>query len=188
MPQNILIAVKNQQQNNKFKKILASQGYQVMAAVDDAYSALRILQSKEINISLIDNDLQGLNGVQLAQIIANENLGPVVLLSQHQIEPVASLPKSVFGVLLKPVTEYQLINTLSLALNQYKNQKELEKEVALLKDTLESRKIIEKAKGILMTKQGITEDAAYNKLRKSSMEKRIPMRKVAEAIVLMEDF
>jgi len=187
MTQNILIAVKNQQQNNKLKKILTSHGFQVMAVVDDAYSVLRMLQSKEINVSLIDNDLQGLNGVQLAQIIANENLGPVVLISQHQIDTGASLPKSVFGVLLKPITEYQLINTLSLSLNQYKNQKELEKEVALLKDTLESRKLIEKAKGILMTKQGITEDAAYNKLRKSSMEKRIPMRKVAEAIVLMED-
>ncbi|MDK2822261.1 MAG: two-component system, response regulator PdtaR [Clostridia bacterium] len=187
MQKGILIAVKNQQQSNKLKKILTSHGYQIIASLDDAYSVLRTLQSKEVAISLIDNELQGMNGLQLAQIIADENLGPVVLLSQHHVDTGSNPPKSLFGVLLKPITEYQLINTLNLALIQYKTQKKLEKEVADLKDTLESRKIIEKAKGILMKKYGLAEDAAYNKLRKSSMEKRIPMKKVAEAIILMDE-
>jgi len=185
--QNVLIAIKNSQQSNKFKKILTSRGYQVIATVDDAYTALRILQNRKGAISLVSNELQGLNGLQLAQIIADEDLGPVILVSRHAIDAGANLPKSLFGVLVKPITEYQLLNTLNLALVQYKNQKKLESEVAELKDTIESRKLIEKAKGILMRKHGISEELAYNKLRKNSMEKRIPMKKLAEAIILLED-
>jgi len=185
--QNVLIAVNNQQQSNKFKKILTSRGYQVIGTVDDAYTVLRILQNRKETLSLVSNELKGLNGLQLAQIIADEDLGPVVLLSQYAVDVGTTLPKSVFGMLVKPITEYQLLNTLSLALTQYKNQKKLENEVAELKDTIESRKIIEKAKGILMQKHGISEEAAYSKLRKNSMEKRIPMKNLAEAIILMED-
>ncbi|MFZ5944501.1 MAG: ANTAR domain-containing response regulator [Bacillota bacterium] len=188
MQETILIAAKDKAQSNKLKKILTSHGFQVLAEVEDAFSALRTLQSKEIAISLIDYDLQGMNGLQLAQIIADESLGPIVLLSQHHIDTGKNTPKSLFGVLLKPVIDFQLINTLNLALIQYKNQKKLEKEVEDLRDTLESRKIIEKAKGILMRKHGLPEEEAYNKLRKSSMEKRIPMKKVAEAIILMDEF
>ncbi|MFZ7102195.1 MAG: ANTAR domain-containing response regulator [Peptococcaceae bacterium] len=188
MQKSILIAVKNKQQSSQLKKILSSHGYQTISEVDDAYSALRSLQSKKVDISLIDYELQGLNGLQLAQIIADENLGPVVLLSQHHVDTGNNPPPSLFGVLLKPITEYQLVNTINLALIQYRNQRKLEKEVAELKDTLESRKIIEKAKGILMRKHGLSEDVAYNKLRTSSMEKRIPMKKVAEAIILMDEF
>jgi len=185
---SVLIAVKNNQQSTKLKKILISHGYQIASIVDDAYSALRILRSQQITISILDYDLSGLNGLQLAQIIADEKLGPVILLSQSFINTGSKPPASLFGILLKPVTEYQLINTLNLAMVQYENKISLENELAEVKDALESRKIIEKAKGILMKKHGFSEEMAYNKLRKSSMEKRIPMKKIAEAIILMDEF
>jgi len=188
MVKNILIAVKNTQISNKIKTVLTSQGYHIAAVVDDAYSALRALRSQDIALSILDYDLAGLNGLQLAQIIADENLGPVVLLSQRHIDTGNNPPASLFGILVKPITDYQLINTLNLGIIQYNKQKNLEKQLTDLKETLESRKIIEKAKGILMQKQNLTEDLAYKKLRKTSMEKRMSMKKVAEAIILMEEF
>jgi len=185
---SVLIVVNNQNQSNKFKKILTSRGYQVIAAVNDAYSALRILQNRKGTLSLIGTDLQGLNGLQLAQMIADGDLGPVVLVSKYAVDAGANLPKSLFGMLVQPITEYQLINTVSLALAQYKHQKELEKEVEELKETIESRKLIERAKGIIMKKYRLSEDEAYRKLRSTSMEKRIPMKKLAETIVTMHDY
>ena len=123
--------------------------------------------------------------MQLAQIVADGNLGPVILVSNYAIDADSNLPRCLFGVLVQPITEYQLTNTVSLALAQYKHQKELEKEVAKLKDTIESRKIIERAKGIIMKRYSLSEDAAYGWLRKKSMEKRMPMKKLAETIVTM---
>jgi response regulator NasT len=184
---SVLIAVNNPHQS-KFKRILTSSGYQVIATVNDAYSALRFLQNRKGALSLIDTDLHGINGLQLAKIIADENLGPVVLVSKHAIDTETNIPKCIFGVLVQPITQYQLLNTVSLAITQYNHQKQLEKEVAKLKGTIESRKIIERAKGILMRKQGLSEDEAYQKLRKISMERRIAMKELAEAIINEENF
>ena len=186
MQKSILIGVKSVQTGNKLKKILTSQGYQIGAVVEDAYSALRILRAQKISLSLLDNDLSGLSGIQLAKIIADERLGPVIVLSQHPIDTGNNPPASLFGVLTKPITEYQLVNTIKLAIIQYENKMGLEKEVASLKDALETRKIIEKAKGILMQKYNLSEDAAYERIRSTSMTKRTKLKNVAEAIILME--
>lgn len=181
MRKNILLAMDNSEQSRKIKSILTSQGFNVASIVKDAYAALRSLRTQNVDLSIIDNDLTGMNGLQLAKIIADENLGSVILLIQGNFF-VASDVSSIYGVLTKPVHEYQLVNTLKLALSHYESKKNLEDEVNSLKDTLEARKVIEKAKGLLM-KKGFTEDLAYKKLRQISMEKRVPLKKVAQTIV-----
>lgn len=186
MQKNILIAVRTSQTGNKIKKILASHGYYIGHVVEDAFSALRALRTKQIDLSVIDNDLSGLNGIQLARIIADEKLGPVVILSNYPVDTGDSPPDSLFGVLIKPITEYQLLNTIKLAFLQYKSKVGLEREVETLKDALETRKIVEKAKGILMKKNNLTEEEAYERMRKTAMEKRTKLRNIAEAIVLTE--
>ncbi|SMB86812.1 response regulator receiver and ANTAR domain protein [Desulfonispora thiosulfatigenes DSM 11270] len=177
----ILLAVNNTKQDQKIKNILTSHGYKVNSIVNDAYLVLRTLRSKEISLSIIDTDLSGMSGLQLAKIISEEKLGPVILIVQGELSFGDEIP-SIFGVITKPIQEYTLINTLKLALNNFENQRHLEEEVNSLKDTLESRKLIEKAKGILM-KKGFSEEQAYDKLRKLSMEKRVSMKKIAKAII-----
>jgi len=188
MPEDyILLVTNNTQKVNQLKKKLTSHGYQVVAVANDAYSGLRILRSQKVALSIIDYELPGLNGLQLARIMDNEKLGPLILISNYQIDFRGNLPLSIFGVLINPITEYQLINTIKLAISQYNIQKKLEKELDDLREQLEARKKIEKAKGIIMQKYKVTEDAAYKIIRQISMEKRKPMKKIAEAIILKEE-
>ena len=186
MQNNILIAVRTTQTGNKIKKILSSHGYHVSSIVEDAFAALRALRTQQIALSIIDNDLSGLNGIQLAKVIADEKLGPVVILSNYPVDTGDNPPASLFGILIKPITQYQLINTIKLAFLQYESKIGLEREVESLKEALETRKIVEKAKGILMKKYNLSEGEAYERMRKTSMEKRTQLKKVAEAIILME--
>lgn len=185
MQKNILIAVKTAQTGNQIKKILASQGY-IGSVVEDAFAALRTLRTQQIALSIIDNDLSGMNGIQLTRVIADEKLGPVVILSNYQVDTGENPPNSLFGVLVKPITQYQLLNTIKLAFLQYESKVSLEKEVESLKDALETRKVVERAKGILMKKHNISEEEAYERIRKTSMEKRTKLKNIAESIVLME--
>lgn len=185
LQKNILIAVKTAQTGNQIKKILASQGY-IGSVVEDAFAALRTLRTQQIALSIIDNDLSGMNGIQLTRVIADEKLGPVVILSNYQVDTGENPPNSLFGVLVKPITQYQLLNTIKLAFLQYESKVSLEKEVESLKDALETRKVVERAKGILMKKHNISEEEAYERIRKTSMEKRTKLKNIAESIVLME--
>lgn len=187
MRKNILIALKTTQRGNKIKMILTSHGYQVGQIVEDAYSALRALRTKRFDLSIIDNELRGLNALQLAKIIDDESLGPVIILAKSPIDTGESPPASLFGVLIKPLTEYQLLNTLKLAFLQYERKLNLEKEIESLRDALATRKVLERAKGLLMDKYNLSEDEAYRRLRNEAMEKRLKLKEIAEAIVLQAE-
>lgn len=186
MRANILLAGFDNIQKLQIKNILSSRGLQLIDEVEDGYSALRILRSAEVDLTISDANLAGLNGEQLARIMAEDQLGPVIIASSSEVitfEPIASI----YGYLQKPFNPTQLLNTVELALAQSKRQKELTQEVEKLKDQLKTRKVVDKAKGILMKNYGLSEDQAYKKLQKSAMEKRLTIKKVAEVIITASD-
>jgi response regulator NasT len=127
------------------------------------------------------------DGVTAAAEINRETPLPIVLLTATtDAETVARAREAgVMNYLLKPFREEQLAVVVDLAIDQYIRVSNLEDEVGKLKETLETRKLVEKAKGVLI-KQGLSEPDAYRRMQKLAMDKRKSLRAVAEAILLME--
>ena len=168
------------------KGILAKMGYWVIGEAEDGQSGLKMVRARQPDLVIIEAFLPGMDGYEVAQIISEDKLAPVILIASSTQQNVIEKAKvaKVFAFLIKPELEYNLIPAVELALINYKEICRLENEIRDLKETLETRKVIERAKGILMETMGITETDAFKRIQKQSMNKRISMRAVAEAIIL----
>ena len=130
-----------------------------------------------------------MDGISAAEVLTAERLAPVVLLTAH---PRADLIErasqaGVGGYIVKPFKEEDLAPAIEIALARYQELRSLETEVAELKDHVETRRLVERAKGILMDMQQLSEDEAYQRIRRTSMNKGRPMREIAEAIILARE-
>ena len=129
--------------------------------------------------------MPNMDGLEAAAIIGEENLAPVLLLtaySQQDIVEKAS-KAGVSAYLVKPVREEQLFPAMEIAASRFNELQELNKELLDLKDSLETRKLVDRAKGILMTAHKISEQDAYRKMQQYSMAKRITLKALAESII-----
>lgn len=168
------------------KAILAKMGYWVIGAAEDGLTGLKLVRARQPDLVIIEAFLPGMDGHEIAKIIYEDKIAPVILItSSHQqnIIEKAKLAK-VYAFLMKPELEYNLIPAVELALANYQEIIKLENQVKELQETLEARKVVERAKGILMETMGIAEAEAFKRIQKQSMNKRISMRAVAEAIIL----
>ncbi len=168
------------------KGMLAKMGYWVIGEAEDGVTGLKLVRAREPDLVIIEAFLPGMDGHEVARIIHEDKIAPVVLIASSTQQNVIEKAKTakVFAFLMKPELEYNLIPAVELALTNYQEIIRLENQVKDLKDTLETRKVIERAKGILMETMGIPETEAFKRIQKQSMNKRISMRAVAEAIIL----
>jgi AmiR/NasT family two-component response regulator len=168
------------------KAILAKMGYWVVGEAEDGQTGLKIIRSRQPDLVIVEAFLPGLDGYEVAKIVNEDKLAPVIMVASSTKQNIIEKAKAakVFAFLMKPELEFNLIPAVELALTNYQEIIRLENEVKELKDTLATRKIIERAKGILMDTMGITETEAFKRIQKQSMNKRISMRAVAEAIIL----
>jgi len=127
-----------------------------------------------------------MDGIEAARVLTQERIAPVVLLTAYSQKDLIERAKEagVVGYLVKPFRETDLAPAIELALARFAEFRALQDEVGNLTEALETRKKVEKAKGILMEKQGMTEAEAFRKIQKMSMNTRKPMKEVAEAIIL----
>ncbi len=168
------------------KTMISKMGYWVIGEAEDGLTGLKLVRARQPDLVIIEAFLPGMDGYELARIIHEDKLAPVILIAsstQQNIIEKAKLAK-VFAFLVKPELDYNLIPAIELALTNYQEIIKLESQVKELKDTLETRKVIERAKGIIMETMGISETEAFKRIQKQSMNKRISMRAVAEAIIL----
>jgi len=184
--QRVIVIENDATWRKNIKAILAKMGYWVIGEAEDGQSGLKMVRSRQPDLVIIEAFLPGLDGHEVAQIIHEDKLAPVILISSSTKQNLIEKAKTakVFAFLMKPELEYNLIPAVELALTNYQEIIRLENEVKDLKDTLETRKVIERAKGILMETMGITETDAFKRIQKQSMNKRLSMRAVAEAIIL----
>ncbi len=168
------------------KAMMAKMGYWVIGEAEDGLTGLKLIRARQPDLAIIEAFLPGMDGHEVARIVHEDKLAPVVLIASSTQQNVIEKAKvaRVFAFLLKPELEYNLVPAIELALTNYKEIVRLENQVKELKDTLETRKFIERAKGILMETLGISEAEAFKRIQKQSMNKRISMRAVAEAIIL----
>ena len=171
------------------KNILESMGHRVVAEAGDGKTAVELARMNEPDLAILDIKMPVMDGIDAAKIITEDSICPVLLLTAYSQQDLIDRAKEagVFGYLVKPFKEADLIPAMEIAISRYKEMQALEKEVGTLQEKLEARKLIDRAKGILCDKKGMKEAEAFRWIQVQSMNKRKTMREIAEAIILTEE-
>lgn len=185
----VVIADSDAKSAKETAALLTRAGHIVVGQAPDGMTALRLIRNILPDLVLLDVGIPGMTALDLVGNIDGGKLVPVILTGDFRLRDVLDSFNSlwVFGFLLKPVTEATLLLTMELAVQNFQRQGEMAKEIDELKATLQVRKVVDKAKGILMKTMGLTEDQAFRKIQKQSMDKGKPMKVVAEAIILAHE-
>lgn len=170
-------------------EILQEHGYIIAGEASDGFDAVEMCRKSKPDLVLMDVKMPFLDGIKAAKVIMNENLAlSVILLSAYSGNEFVEQAKEagVMGYLVKPVDEKTLIASIEIAMSKGEEIKRIKQDYNKMKENLENRKVIEIAKGLMMKKYGLNEDEAYRHIRKLSMDKRCPMKKIAETILINE--
>ena len=163
---------------------LESAGYDVCGEAQDGVEAVALAESLEPDVILMDVKMPRLDGIEAARRILERRAVPIVMLTAFGHEELVerAVDTGVFGYLAKPFREQDVIPALAAARARHAEFAEVKLQATSLLEALEARKAIERAKGILMVKEGITEDEAFARLRRASQKSGRPMRVIADAV------
>ena len=167
------------------KEILEEAGHTVVGEATDGVKAVELARKCHPDLVVMDIKMPEMDGITAAKIISNEKLAPVLLLTAFSQKEIVEKAKDsgVLAYLVKPVKEANLFPAMEIALSRFKEFAELERELEEVKNSLETRKILDRAKGILMDAYSLSETEAYRRIQQYSMSKRKSIRDVAAAIV-----
>ena len=168
---------------------LEALGYDVVAVVDDGQRAIEVCRRTLPDVVMMDIEMPGLDGLSAARQIATDPGTPVIILTAHGHPNLVdqAVQDGVIQYLLKPVTSPSLHAAIQTAVARSREVKELRESVESLELTLKERKLIERAKGILQTRKGLSEPEAFRFLQRQSQDRRMPMAKLAESIVQADE-
>ncbi|WP_231336491.1 ANTAR domain-containing response regulator [Actinomadura graeca] len=165
--------------------MLQEDGYDVVGEAGDGETAVRLAGDLKPDLVILDVKMPVLDGISAAERISADRIAPVVILtafSQRELVQRAT-DAGAMAYLVKPFTKTDLAPAIEMALSRYTELRALESEVAGLQDRLETRKLVDRAKGLLQEANGWTEPEAFRWIQKTSMDRRLTMRAVAEAVV-----
>lgn len=167
------------------KDLLERSGFEVCAEARDGEEAVALARSEQPDIAIMDVKMPRLDGIEAARRILDERPIPIVMLTAYgQEELVArAVEAGVFGYLVKPFREQDLLPAIRTARARHEELAELREEAESLAEALAARKSIERAKGVLMEKEGLSEQEAFARLRKASQISGRPLKVVAEALI-----
>jgi response regulator NasT len=167
------------------KESLEGIGYEVVAQARDGREAFNLLKRSNPDVVILDIKMPHMSGIDLAREIGNKY--PVILLTayseKHLIEQARDA--GVMAYLTKPFAEKNIAPAIELSVKHFVERCSLVQKVSRLQDELETRKLIERAKGLLMEYEYLTEGQAYQRIRRMSMDKNKPMKEIAQAIIIM---
>jgi response regulator NasT len=168
------------------REILTNLGYLVIAEAGDGRSTVNLARELRPDIVIMDIKMADMDGIEAAELLTKERIAPVLLLSAYSQQELIQRARQagVTGYMVKPFRESDLAPAIEVALARFSEFRAMEREVDSLQDALETRKAVERAKGILMDSQGLSETEAFRRIQKMSMNNRKPMRAVADAIIL----
>ena len=171
------------------KESLEAEGYIIAGEAGRGDEAVELARTLNPDVVILDIKMPGLNGIEAARIISEEHIAAVLLLtafSQRDLIQEAS-QAGALAYLVKPFQRSELVPSIELAVGRFKEISDLKKEKQELLDDLETRKVVDRAKGALMDQYGLKEKDAYRYLQKKAMEERSPMKVVAESILQEEN-
>jgi response regulator NasT len=168
-------------------ELLENLGHAVVGQAGDGQTAVELARELDPDLVIMDIKMPGeIDGLGAAQILADERVAPVLLLTAYADEEFIDRARDagVMGYLVKPYGENQLAPAIEVALARFGEFSQLQKELGTTKEALVTRKIVERAKGVLMDTAGLKEAEAFHRIQRLSMNSRKSMREVAEAILL----
>jgi len=165
--------------------LLQRSGFEVCAEARDGVEAVELARAERPDLAIMDVKMPRLDGIEAARRILDERPIPIVMLTAYGQDELVSraVEAGVFGYLVKPFRESDLLPAIRTATARHEELQALREEAESLADALAARKAIERAKGLLMAKEGLTEEEAFARLRKASQISGRPLRVIAEAVV-----
>jgi AmiR/NasT family two-component response regulator len=166
-------------------EMLAEEGYDVVAAVEDGEQAIAKTEQLRPDLVILDVKMPRLDGIAAAERIASQRIAPVVMLTAFSQRDLVERARDAgaMAYLVKPFGKSDLLPAIEMAVSRFAELQMLEAEVADLTDRLETRKVVDKAKGVLQQKLGLSEPDAFRWIQKTAMDLRLSMREVADGVV-----
>lgn len=167
------------------REMLEDAGHEVVGEAINGRKAVELTRMHKPDLVIMDIKMPEMDGITAARKIADEKLAPVLLLTAFSQSDIVEKAKDsgVLGYLVKPVKESNLFPAMEIALSRWEEMQGMEEELGKLKDSLETRKTVDRAKGILMAAHRLSEQEAYRRIQRYAMTKRLSIKEVAEAIV-----
>ena len=167
------------------RALLERAGFEVCAEARDGEEAVALARSEQPDLAVLDVKMPKLDGIEAARRILDDRPIPIVMLTAYGQEELVSraVEAGVFGYLVKPFREQDLLPAIRTARARYEELTALREEAESLAEALAARKAIERAKGVLMEKEGLSEQEAFARLRKASQISGRPLKVVAEALL-----
>ncbi len=168
------------------RETLVGLGYLVVGDAGDGVSAVHLARELRPDLVIMDIKMPKLDGIQAAKVLTEEKIAPVLLLTAYSDRELVERARDagVVNYIVKPFREAELLPAIEIALARFAEFNSMATELGDLKDTMETRKLVERAKGVLMDTQGLKEQDAFRKIQQLSMNTRKSMREIAQAILL----
>jgi AmiR/NasT family two-component response regulator len=184
-PRRVVIAEDEALIRLDLKEMLEEDGYEVVGEAGDGETAVRLTIEHVPDLVILDVKMPILDGISAAERIAADRVAPVVILTAFSQRELVERARDAgaMAYLVKPFTKADLVPAIEMAVSRFQEIKSLEAEVGTLEERLETRKAVDRAKGLLQAAHGWSEQDAFRFIQKTSMDRRMTMRAVAEAVI-----
>ena len=184
-PHRVLVAEDEALIRLDLAEMLREEGYEVVGEAGDGQEAVELAESLKPDLVIMDVKMPRRDGIDAAAEIASKRIAPIVVLTAFSQRDLVERAREAgaMAYLVKPFSITDLIPAIELAVSRFGEISALEKEVATLTDRLETRKLVERAKGLLQTKHKMTEPEAFKWIQRAAMDRRTTMRRVAEVVL-----
>jgi response regulator NasT len=166
-------------------EMLHDEGYDVVGEDGDGQEAVDLAEQLRPDLVIMDVKMPGRDGIDAASEIAGQRIAPIVMLTAFSQRELVERARDAgaMAYLVKPFSVTDLVPAIELAVSRFSEIDALGREVATLSERLETRKLVERAKGLLQAKQGLTEPEAFKWIQRAAMDKRTTMKHVAEVVL-----
>jgi response regulator NasT len=184
-PTRVLIAEDEALIRLDLKEMLVEEGFDVVAEVADGASAVRLTRELRPDLVILDVKMPVMDGIAAAEEIANERLAAILILTAFSQRDLVEKARraGAMAYLVKPFQKHDLLPAVEIAAGRFREMSGLEATVDDLQDRLEARKVVDKAKGLLMDNENLSESEAFRLIQKQAMQRRETMKQVAEQII-----
>jgi response regulator NasT len=167
------------------KEMLQEEGYEVVGEAGDGETVVRLAEQLRPDLVILDVKMPVLDGISAAERIAGQRLAPVVMLTAFSQRDLVERARDAgaMAYLVKPFGKSDLLPAIEMAMSRYAEIAHLEREVGHLAERLETRKVVDRAKSVLQTEHGMSEPQAFRWIQKTSMDRRMSMREVADGVL-----
>jgi AmiR/NasT family two-component response regulator len=184
-PHRVLIAEDEALIRMDLAEMLRDEGYEVVGEAGDGQEAVELAESLRPDLVIMDVKMPRRDGIDAAAEIASKRIAPILVLTAFSQRELVERARDAgaMAYLVKPFSVTDLIPAIELAVSRFGEIAALEQEVATLSDRLETRKLVERAKGLLQSKQKMSEPEAFKWIQRAAMDRRTTMRRVAEVVL-----